>query len=188
MEKRELRKKYKKLRQDFNGEDRKRAEEQVTSNTLKLPLFKRAKSVMFFVSFQSEIDTILLIKEALALKKRVFVPYCQPDSNIMYACEIHGLDELSVGEHGILEPQFSEKDKKNSKILDVIFVPALVFDEIGYRLGYGCGYYDKFLEQVPKNTTTIGLGFAFQVVERLPIEAHDKKLSMLVTENTIMDF
>jgi 5,10-methenyltetrahydrofolate synthetase len=188
MDKTALRKKYGDLRKDFIGDRRAEAETKVASFVLDLPIFKKAQAVMFFVSYQSEIDTIRLIKSALALGKRVFVPFCMPNSDDMIACEIDDFDELVIGKHGILAPSFPEENQADLTELEVIFVPALAFDESGYRLGYGCGYYDKFLEYVPNETVTVGLGFSFQVAKHLPFEAHDKKLSMLITEKTIMSF
>jgi len=183
-----LRKKYGQMRREFTGEERKKAEKEVASRVLNLSAFKEAQAVMFFVSYQSEIDTIELIKSALALGKRVFVPFCLPDTDDMVACEIHHFHELTYGKHGILAPAFSEKIMANSTELDMVFVPALAFDRWGYRLGYGRGYYDKFLEHAPNKIVTIGLGFSFQVTDHLPIEAHDKKLSMIITEKDSLHF
>ena len=93
--------------------------------------------------------------------------------------------KLSAGSFGILEPkpelrrlpihQFSPED------LDAVLVPGLAFDRTGGRLGRGKGYYDRFFQKLPKKTLLIGLAFDEQVVERVPLEPHDRKIDLLVT-------
>ena len=188
MDKNQLRKKYKQYRNELGNERRQGFSQDILDRIEKLPAFVEAETVMVFVSFQSEVDTIDLIRLSLGMHKRVFVPYCFKNSFEMAPCELKSLDELKEGKYGILVPPYAPEKTILKENLDLIFVPALVFDRRGYRLGYGGGYYDRFFENLPESVLTVGLGFACQLIDKLPIEKHDRKLSMLITELDTLEF
>ena len=104
--------------------------------------FKNAKTVFCYVSAGSEVKTQSLIQEMLT-KKRVVVPYCTDKCGNMIAVEIKSLDELKEGLFGISEPVTPKEFPKEE--IDFVIVPGIAFDKDGYRLGYGKGYYDRFL-------------------------------------------
>ena len=88
-----------------------------------------------------------------------------------------------VSKFGIPEPS------KSKKVLpDLIFVPLVAFDSKKYRLGYGGGYYDRYIEKIQKikKIITVGLAFSFQKVKRIPLNKHDKKLDIILTEKYIL--
>ena len=142
---------------------------------------------MFFVSFGSEIDTLPAIRSALAAGKRVAAPRADPQARALEPCEIRnpGTD-LALGAHNIREPRAHCRPVPLEEIV-VIIVPAAAWGEDGYRVGYGGGYYDRFLLQVP-SAIRIGLGLEVQVVPEAPHGEHDLPVDVLVTDKGVRRF
>lgn len=135
--------------------------------------FRDAESLMFNVSFGSEFNTIPLIQEALKLGKTVCVPKVHSKALGIIAFQINSINELMPGYNGILEPM---KGAKLMSVLDVdtVVVPGLAFDTSGYRLGYGGGFYDKFLSMYCLNK--VSFAYPFQILNKIPKEEHDIKI------------
>ena len=153
----------------------------IQNNLFGLSQYAKSRTVMFFVSFSSEINTHEMIKEALK-NKTVVVPKI-----IQHEIEpsvIIDFDNLIPGKFGILEP--IEAMRIAYKNIDLVLVPGIVFDKEGHRIGYGLGYYDKFLKKVPK-AVKIGLAFDFQIVDKIPREMHDIPVDLIVTEERVVE-
>ena len=147
-----------------------------------LQQYKNAKTIMFFVSFNSEVNTHNMIKNSLK-NKTVIVP--KVVNNEIEPSIIIDFDNLiSSGKFGILEP--IEAMKIAYKNIDLVLVPGIAFDIEGHRIGYGFGYYDKFLKKVPK-AVKIGLCFDFQVVDKVPREEHDVPVDLIVTDKEVLE-
>jgi 5-formyltetrahydrofolate cyclo-ligase len=140
--------------------------------------YKQAKLIMFYLTFKSEVDTSLMIKDTFSLGKKVAVPIIE-DKTII-PVELKEKTPLIRGKYGILEPK--HKEEINPDDIDLVIVPGVAFDIEGRRLGYGGGYYDRFLSSLNKSFT-IGLCFELQLVHRLPQQAHDIKVKEIITEN-----
>ncbi len=138
--------------------------------------FKNAKTVFCYVSAGSEVNTLSLIHEILN-KKRVTVPYCTDKNGNMIAVEIKSPDELKEGLFGILEP-INPKEFPKDKI-DFVIVPGIAFDKDGYRLGYGKGYYDRFLSDI--NPFKLGICKKELLIEKLPHDEFDVKMDEVIT-------
>lgn len=136
--------------------------------------YREAKSLMFNVSFGSEFNTIPLIQEALRNDKMVCVPKVHSKALGIIVYQINSINELVPGYQGILEPA---KGAKLVSVLDVdtVVVPGLAFDGEGYRLGYGGGFYDRFLSMYCLNK--ISFAYPFQMLNEIPKEKHDIKVS-----------
>lgn len=93
-------------------------------------------------------------------------------------------EDLSIGSYGILEPRIGKIRKTNPKDIDLFIVPGVAFDKYGNRVRHGKGYYDRLLEKT--KSTIVGLCFEFQLVEKIPIEPHDKPVDIILTENRII--
>jgi len=152
---------------------------------LSLPEFQNAKNVMFYVSFGSEVGTERAIEEAIKKGKKVSVPCTGKETNTMAASQISGLGELEEGKYGIREPK--EKKEIPAAEIDIVVVPGVAFDRQGYRVGYGKGFYDRFLSNIGPKTTKIGLAFGFQLVDSLPREGHDIPVDKVITEKGIVE-
>lgn len=96
------------------------------------------------------------------------------------------LGDLLAGAFGILEPQGQELVPVEA--LEAMVVPGVVFDRAGHRLGYGRGFYDRALNKCRTTCVAVGFAYDFQLIETLPIAAHDQKLSRLVTESRELNF
>ncbi|MBI2660191.1 5-formyltetrahydrofolate cyclo-ligase [Candidatus Woesearchaeota archaeon] len=153
----------------------------IKNNLFRFELYKKSKTIMFFVSFNSEVSTHEIIKEAFK-SKTVVVP--KVANHEIEPSVIIDFDNLIAGKFGILEP--IELMRIAYKNIDLVLVPGIVFDREGHRIGYGFGYYDKFLAKVPK-AVKIGLAFDFQVVENIPEETHDVPVDFIVTDEGVIE-
>jgi 5-formyltetrahydrofolate cyclo-ligase len=139
--------------------------------------FKSAKVVGAYYAFGSEVNTDMILEKAKALGKKVALPSVEGESLTFY--ELSSGRYLVKGRFGIMEPlPYGPVDR-----MDLLVVPGVAFDKQGYRLGYGKGYYDKFL--VGKSVFSIGLAYSFQLLEGLPSGEHDRKLDAIATEEGI---
>lgn len=148
-----------------------------------LPDFFRHDVVHTYVSSkENEADTHELIRVLLKQKKRVIVPIADPATKTMLHSELRSLSELKPGAYGILEPTMQRLVP--ASLPGVIVVPAVAVDRSGNRLGYGAGFYDRFLQE--RNCPTVTIVYDFQVVERVPTEKTDIPVSYIVTEQEII--
>jgi 5-formyltetrahydrofolate cyclo-ligase len=144
--------------------------------------FKKAKVVMFYVSLKDEVDTCIMIDEALKAGKRVCVPVILKEEKKLIAGEIHNrLKDLESQHFGIYQPRYDRVKEVPLDDIDLVVVPGVAFDKKNIRLGRGHGYYDRFLSGLPKTTKAIGLAFDFQVLEDLPQDPHDIPVSKIIT-------
>ena len=178
MDKKELRKKYTKVRADV--EDKEGKDRLIRKNLRELDIYKKAKSVFVFISYKSEVDTRGIIEDILADGKKLLVPLVKGSE--MIAVEVKGIDDLEPNKMGILEP----KSGNEVTDVDLTITPGLAFDKNGFRLGYGGGYYDKFFAKV--DTIRMGIGYSDQYVESLVHEDYDKALEYLLTEEGLIEF
>jgi 5-formyltetrahydrofolate cyclo-ligase len=176
-----LRKKVTDARDSLTQEERQMKSRSIENRLFLLPDFKAASTIMFFASFRSEVDTVPMIRKALAEGKRVVLPKVKGKNLALF--EIREFDkDIHAGAWGIPEPH----ENKPAFLADVelIIVPGLAFDERGNRLGYGKGYYDKLLSAFPK--TTAALAFEAQIVPEVPVTEHDIPVKLIVTEKRVI--
>ncbi len=151
---------------------------------ISLPCFKEAERILFYVNLSEEPATDLLMEEARRQRKAVYVPRCFPGGTISFY-RIRGREELSPGSYGILEPPEREEALlQETSQKDLCLVPGVSFDEEGFRLGYGKGYYDRFL--AGKRLHTVGLCFKALLASRLPRETWDQRVELVLTEQGIV--
>lgn len=173
-------------RKALSKEDIEEKNTKVKNNLFSMPEFKKAKNILFYVSFNSEVDTHKMIKELLDNKeKNIVVPYVLKNYPILQLSELKNFDNLEPKNFGILEPKKQYIREFNHEKLDLIIIPGVVFDENGHRVGYGYGYYDRFLKKV-KKVKKVGLAFELQLVDKIPEEWHDVPMDVVVTENKVV--
>ena len=149
--------------------------------------FIESKSIGVYLPVGSEVQTDHIIRNALELDKTVLLPRVIINELDFFIVEKHDYyhDSLDVNKFGIKEPK-----KTNMKLdfIDLLIVPGIVFDSYGYRIGYGYGYYDKFMAE--KNfSKSIGLAYDFQVMKNpIPKFEFDKKIDILITDDRIQVF
>ena len=148
----------------------------------KMPEFKRAQTILFYASFDGEVDTFEMMRKTLKLKKIVALPVAMRPSKKLIPTRINRLKYLQPGLYGIHEPPKARENIVKLKDIDLVVVPAVAFDKKNHRLGRGAGYYDRFLSALPQGTPTIGLAFDFQIVAKVPqLKPHDVPVSFVIT-------
>ena len=154
----------------------------IKNNLFNLENYKKSSVIMFFVSFSSEVDTHDMIMQALK-KKTVVVPKVA-NNEIEPSVIVDFKNLIPNNRFGFPEP--IDLMKMPYKKIELILVPGIVFDRGGHRIGYGMGYYDRFLKKIPK-AFKIGLAFDFQVIDKIPNEEHDVPVDMIITEDGVID-
>lgn len=158
--------------------------EQIVSHVIRHPFFQECDTVCCYVACKGEATLSSLMNAAWAAGKQVAVPKVLTEENMDFFV-IHSLQELSAGAFGILEPMCKERPwsaKAEERVL--VLLPGLAFDREGNRLGYGKGFYDRYLKAHP-SYHTIGIAFSVQCMEHIPAQPHDRKAEVLITEKGI---
>jgi len=137
--------------------------------------FKEAKNILFYASFDGEVDTFKMIKEAKRNKKNIALPVIKERAKTIVPSLVNSFQKTFVKNvYGISEPKKEHIKPIAKENIDLVIVPGVAFDKKGNRLGRGKGYYDRFLKTLPRHVFTIGLAFDFQVIPRIPYQKnHD---------------
>ncbi|RUM60021.1 MAG: 5-formyltetrahydrofolate cyclo-ligase [Persephonella sp.] len=164
-----------------------------------LSLVDKYKSnvILLYYPYRNEVDTKPIIRELLKRKKTVLLP--KVEKNRILPIFISDISDLKEGFAGIKEPEGKVYPKEK---IDIVVVPAVAYDRKGYRLGYGKGFYDRFLKdfqnlkgklcfktKVRRNrfeTQLIGLAYDFQVLDKLPHEKHDIPVDIIITPKEVI--
>jgi 5-formyltetrahydrofolate cyclo-ligase len=150
--------------------------------------FINSRNVMAFMSFRNEVDTRFIVDHCLATNRKVIIPITDVKNKKLILSELWDPDtELGISPFGIPEPLPQFIRPFNATNLDLVLVPGVAFDRRGYRIGYGGGYYDRFLASIGKKVHTIGLAFELQITGRIPIDAYDIPVDCIITEKDIID-
>jgi len=151
----------------------------------KLDCFKKARTVMFYISAKKEVDTHFMIKRSMDMDKEIVVPYVTKKG--ISVSLLNDFDsDLAEGCFGIPEPKKGCKRRIPYKDIELVIIPAVAFDMNGSRLGFGKGYYDKFLKRMPLRAKFVGIGYDFQILKKLPKEKHDILMDMILTERRVV--
>mgnify|MGYP001488102560 FL=1 len=180
-EKNVIRKRMKQLRADMTRTERFEKSMQIFEQLITVPEFKRADRIYTYVSMDNEIDTIMLIDYSLSLEKRVFVPRVSGKDMEFY--EISDISELNPGYMGIYEPDINGREPDYSRT-GFMCMPGLAFDRSYNRIGYGGGFYDRYLS-VENKLYKAALAYEAQLLESIPAQDGDVRPDMIVTEENI---
>jgi 5-formyltetrahydrofolate cyclo-ligase len=160
----------------------------VLANLRAVPLWSTLQEVLLYAPVRNEVDTWPLLEELWGRGVRVLLPRCRrcaPGEMEWAPATCRG--DLTPGMHSIPEPDPATCRPAEPHRSDLVLLPGVAFDRLGYRLGYGGGFYDRFLSlPALSRTTTIGLAFSFQVVDLLPREPWDIPVQMVVTELEVL--
>jgi len=168
----------------------KQSERKRRSSIIQNRLFNRKEflasgCVMLYVSRGTgEVETGPIIKKALSMGKKVVLPKISVREKKIRPVYFKGKGQpFKKGPYGIFEPrQTSAAKPVRPEDIDLVIVPGLAFDRHNNRLGRGKGYYDNFLKTLPMTTPKIGLGFRFQVLDKIPVTRHDFVLTDIITD------
>lgn len=183
-EKIKIREKYKKLRRDIEGERKVEFDSKICERFLNCVSYRYCDTVLMYSPVRDEINVDAIARAALKDGKRVAYPRCIPGTNKMNFYFVNSLDELQKGTFGIPEPpETNEKYNKKDANTAICLVPAVVYDKSGYRLGYGKGYYDRYLGNF--NGSVIGVIYKKLITDSLPRGKFDVRANALVTEEGV---
>ena len=177
-EKQRIRQEIRMISKGLSPEYRQEASREITLKVLKLPFWKKAKTVMAFRSMPEEPDTQALLETALREGKTLLLPRCL-DGQRMAALPVKGLAELRPGRMGIQEPPVPEEETDLPEP-DLILVPCMAAAPNGIRLGHGAGYYDRFLAEHP--VQTVCLCFRALLRSDLPAEDTDIPVDFVISD------
>ena len=157
-------------------------------NFWSLPQMKHWSTLFIYVNFRSELETLELIQLCLSQGKRVVVPLVDASAVSMIPLQIQDPEkDLVPGYYGIPEPDPQKSRRVAAREIDAAIIPGSVFDINGGRLGYGGGYYDRFLVNDAPQAKRVGFAFEMQVIENVPVQPHDQPLDILITEKRIVN-
>ena len=180
-----LRKEILSKRNSIPPEVRKSKDKAIEEHLFGLAEVMAARTVFFFASFRSEVDTSGMIRRSLGEGRRVVLPRVEGKNLGLY--EIKGLDELISGCMNIPEPSVLTDDRRVTiNDVDLVVIPGAVFDETGNRIGYGGGFYDRLLAELQKPIPIIAPTYEEQVINSVPTFAYDKKAGMIVTDRRVI--
>jgi 5-formyltetrahydrofolate cyclo-ligase len=180
-----FRKKSKEYRESLLLEEKKRLDKKITNKFLNLWYFRESELLMTYVSTAIEVDTMQIIAHAFERGKQVAVPKCIDGTRNIIFYLINSFDDLSPGAFGVPEPVEEKCQILTTYESALCIVPALSYDLRGYRLGFGKGYFDRFLTN--NDIRTIGICYDACLFEEVPRGRYDKKVNMIVTESRIVD-
>ena len=181
-DKKKLRILFKSIRSSIDREYKSNADIKICTQFINSVIFSEAELILIYVSVGSETDTMNIIKYSLSHGKRVAVPLCIGYEMIFY--EIKNINELIIGRFGI--PTVDGGNNLIVKSFDnaVCVMPGLSFDRSGGRLGYGGGFYDRFLSK--NKVKTVAFSYERCICDRIPQDTYDIKVDYLITENYIL--
>lgn len=168
MDKKTLRKKIREQKQAMTPAQIEKASETLVQMFLETEQYRQAKTLYGYLPYNQEVRTVPILEQALADGKKVAVPKVYGDK--MKFIYLTDLTQVACGYYGIPEPVADGPEGDDPTAL--VLMPGLAFDREGHRIGYGGGYYDRFLKDEPQHPT-IALCYAFQMVEDLPTEEFD---------------
>ena len=161
----------------------------IAQKVLLLEEIDNSETIFIYVDFRSEVETHFLIRELLSRGKRVVVSVTLVKEKRLLPVAIRDLEkDLVPGYCSIPEPRMEIRESQlvAGSEIGTIIIPGSVFDERGGRLGYGGGYYDRFMALEAPQAIRVGLAFEMQVVDRLSLQPHDELLDLVVTEKRII--
>lgn len=175
-----LRKKYRSYRENLTPEEKRSLDGRIFQRLLQLEEFRRAEMVVAFVSTRIEVDTHRLIHYCWRNQKKLALPKCLDDRGKMAFFLVSSWEDLQVGRFSLLEPDPTRCPQVTDWDRSVCIVPGFSFDWDGYRLGFGKGYYDRFLSAY--SGIKIGICYHRCIAYRLPRGRYDVPVNYLITE------
>ena len=157
----------------------------IKENVLKEPMILTGDIIAITMSSKREVDTFQLVQSLWQLGKKVAIPKCHPKNHSMTFYLIDNFEQLESGYMNIQEPKIQCCNPISPEDISCIIVPGVVFDQDGYRIGYGGGYYDRYLSQFKGKTMSIA--FEIQLVEKIPTESYDLPVDLIITEQRRID-
>ena len=180
--KREVRSQYKKVRENLSPNEKSESDIKIAETLFGLNEYKSRNLILAFVSKDFEVDTERIISRAFKDGKTVAVPRCDAEKGVMKFYEIRSYDDLEQGYRDIFEPKISCREIKDFGG-SLCVVPGIAYDRECFRVGFGGGYYDRFLNEY--SGVSVGVCYSFCVEEKLPTDEYDRPVDILITDTKI---
>ena len=180
--KNELRASYSEKRRSLSFEEKEKLDSQIANKFLNMISFRYANQILFYASTDAEISTLQIFEQALKAGKSCYFPKCYEHSQMSFY-RVKSPDELVADAFNIKAP-VNETEIYSPQPSDIIIVPAMAYDSKGYRLGYGKGFYDRFLPDFLG--TKIGLCYSSFMTDTLPRGRYDISVDIIVTEKKVI--
>ena len=183
-EKDALRKKYLAMREAISPEDKQKMDNRIMNLFTSLISYRYSDILLMYYPTRGEVDTRPLIRSALAAGKKVALPVCLSESEMDFYF-IESEDDLEIGRFGIPAPkkECRKFDRESDTGGIIMTVPALAFDKKGFRLGYGRGYYDRYINEL--NATSVGFVYSSFLTDSLPRGRFDISVDLIVSEKGV---
>lgn len=184
--KRDFRSRLLKKRNELSNKEISNLSYKIYKNIIKIPEYINSNNFLVYLDFNKEVSTKIIIEDLIKNNKNLYIPISKPDTLELIISKLNSMDDLVPSTYGILEPKQDKIELVSSEIIDFVIVPGVVFDREGYRIGYGKGYYDRFLSTLKQKFTTVGICYDFQLVKHVPRDIYDFKLDYIVTDKEII--
>jgi 5-formyltetrahydrofolate cyclo-ligase len=156
------------------------------ARALEFAPYRMAQAVALYSPVQNEVETERIREHALKNGKKVFYPKLAGTNSVELA-PVSSAADLVSGRLGISEPVAPASMPDPNQEGTVVFVPGVVFDSVGNRLGHGIGWYDRLLKKIGRRAVFVGLAYEFQIVADVPTESWDERVDFIITENRVID-
>jgi 5-formyltetrahydrofolate cyclo-ligase len=173
-------------RDQIPEDERARKSDEIWKRLAEVPEFQMAEQALFYISHRSEVDTTFMRRLAREMGLSVCAPRSSPGSRHMQFYVLPEDEPFVSGPYGILQPP-DDLPKADLSKPSVVLVPGVGFDRHGNRLGFGGGYYDRWLVGDGKGLPTVALAFDEQVLDAIPVKLHDVPVHLLVTDKETVD-
>lgn len=181
-----IRKQMLEMRTAMSHSDVCRLSKDIFDRLMESGLLNTASDIMTYLDFKSEVETNAIIRYSLKHGKNIYVPVCIPETRELVISRITGFDDLRSGLYGIREPRESSLRLCDSSVLDLVLIPGTAFDPLGNRIGFGAGYYDRFMRRLPPGAKKVALAYSFQIVDAVPASQYDVPVDFIVTEKEVI--
>lgn len=185
MDKKALRKELLTKRNELTPEQRVDYGEAILRHLIEMPELQAAKTVLVYLDFRGEVESEPIISWGLAAGKTICAPVTVVEERRLIPVKMTSPTDVAIGAYNIREPILREDFVVNVEEIDAVVLPGVGFDRQGGRLGYGGGYYDRFLPRLRPGVPKIAVAYEVQVLPETPREPHDCVLTALVTEQGV---
>src|SRR5699024_70888 len=169
---------------NISHHDKKQIENKLAENLMNSTLWKQAETIGITMAQEFEWSTKPIIKEAWNNGKTICVPKCNPQNKQLTFYQLQDFNQLEIVYYNLLEPKPEETEEIVKSNIDLLVVPGIVFDKRGFRIGFGGGYYDRFLTDF--SNKTVSIISTMQLRDHLPNDSFDIPVNHIITENGIV--
>lgn len=182
--KNQLRKQYKQLREQLTIEQVKKNSAQIADRLFQTSFWQNSSTVMLYLSFQNEVMTDQIYQQGWMEGKTMLMPICSTQDGIMIMSKVTSFAQLDQNRYGIRELPETLQQIVAPETIDLCLIPGIVFDNYGNRLGFGAGYYDRYLAKISPQVPRIALAHSCQIYDGiLPTDQYDLPMHYMLTEN-----